>query len=255
MKSGPRNQARAFTLIEIMVALGIFGMVLAAIYSTWSAILRSTKTGMEVAAQIQRERIAVRTLEEALTSARSFAADVEHYGFVVENGNQAALSFAARLPKAFPRSGRFGDFDVRRVTFSVEAGPDFDRQLVLRQNPILMDADSDEQEHPLVLARHVQDFVVECWDAQLGDWVDDWKQTNQLPKLVKFTLREGFSSDRNTYPQSAAQTEVTRIIALPSIMVPRMWQVPTLQGGPGTPPPPPASTPSPSPSTPPMILR
>jgi type II secretion system protein J len=220
------QRTSAFTLIEIMVALGIFGMVLTAIYATWSAILRSSKLGTDVAAQIQRDRVAVRTLEEALTSARSFEADVEHYGFLAQNGNQAALSFVARLPQSFPRSGKFGDFDVRRVTFSVESGPSFDRQLVLRQNPILMDVDADEQEHPLVLARHVQEFSVELWDLQLGDWVDEWKLTNQLPKLVKFTLRLGFAEGGYAYSQSGANEEVTRLIALPSITVPAMWQVP-----------------------------
>ena len=103
-----RQQKSAFTLIEIMVALGIFALVLMAIYETWTALLRASKTGMDAAAQVQRERIAMHVLEEALTSARSFAVDLEHYGFVVENGSEATLSFVARLPQSFPRSAELG---------------------------------------------------------------------------------------------------------------------------------------------------
>jgi type II secretion system protein J len=228
MKLNGRQRISAFTLVEIMVALGIFSLVLMAIYETWTALLRSSKTGMDAAAQVQRERIALRVLEEALTSARSFAVDLEHYSFVVENGSEATLSFVARLPQSFPRSGRFGDFDVRRVTFSVESGPNWDRRLVLRQNPILMDWDGDEKDHPLVLAKGVQEFLVECWDAQKGDWTDEWKQTNQIPKLVKFTLRLGNSNDRYSQPQEG----VTRLVAPPAIMVPAIWQVPTPGPGP-----------------------
>jgi hypothetical protein len=139
------------------------------------------------------------------------------------------LSFVARLPNSFPRSGRFGDFDVRRVTFSVESGANYgERELLLRQQPILMDLDPYEEDHPLVLARGVREMLFEFWDTRLNDWVDDWTQTNQLPKLVKVTLRFGTSA-------SQPKDEVTRMVALPSITVPATWQVPT----PGRAPPPP----------------
>ena len=95
----PLPVARAFTLIEILVAIAIFAVVLAAIYSSWTAILRASKVGLEAAAQVQRERIAARTIEQALEATRSFAADWRHYGFVAENGEDATLSFVARLPQ------------------------------------------------------------------------------------------------------------------------------------------------------------
>ena len=87
----------------------------------------------------------------------------------------------ARVPDIFPRNGKF-DSNLRRLTFSVEAGrEDSERDLVLRQNPILMDLDADEQQVPLVLARNVKDFVVECWDTNALDWVTEWDTTNSLP--------------------------------------------------------------------------
>src|SRR5436190_814951 len=83
--------------------------------------LRASKVGLESAASVQRARIAVRTLEESLGSMQSFALNPNYYALLSENGNDGSLSFVARLSKAFPRSGRFGDLDVRRVTFSVES--------------------------------------------------------------------------------------------------------------------------------------
>ena len=141
-----------------MLAIAIFSLVMAAIYSSWMFILRATKVGQEATAQVQRRRVAVRTIENALTCVQSFQASQQYYTFVVQNGDEPLLSFTARLPDDFPRNGRFGDFNVRRVTFTVEAGPDSEKDLVLRQNPILMDMDKDEQEHPLVLARNVKRF-------------------------------------------------------------------------------------------------
>ena len=85
---------------------------------------------------------------------------------MAENGSDATLSFVARLPQTFPRGGRFGDFNVRRVTFCVESRQNGGRQLVMRQTPILMDMDEDEQQHPVVLATDVRAFSGEFWDCE-----------------------------------------------------------------------------------------
>jgi general secretion pathway protein J len=223
---------RGFTLIEIMVAMAIFSLVVTAIYATWTLIIKSAKIGLESSARLQRERVAMRSIEEALGSARSFAADLSHYGFVAENGDDGTLSFVARLPESFPRGGRFGDFDVRRVTFSLESGPDARRQLVLRQTPILMDPgkDKDELEHPLVLAAGVDKMAFEFWDSQRNEWIEEWGQTNQLPKMMKVTL--GFVSQPGNKPFGTAllREEVSRIIALPAVTVPVMFQRPNTPG-------------------------
>jgi type II secretion system protein J len=234
MKTPASMSRRAFTLVEILMALAIFALVLTAIYATWTAILRGSRAGLGAAAQVQRERVAIQTIEQALTSARSFALDLQHYGFVAENGSEAMLSFVARLPKSFPRGGRFGEFDVRRVAFSLEDGPDAQPQLVLRQCPLLMDFDEDEKEYPLVLAKHVKELAFEFWDTRRGDWTDTWGQTNELPKLIRVTLEMSPPSQR---VGAALPAEVvTRVIALPSVTVPASWQRPNPQRQPGAPP-------------------
>src|SRR5208282_2301043 len=185
---------RAFTLLEIMLAIGIFSLVMVAIYSSWTLILRATKVGREATAQVQRRRIAVQTIENALTCIQSFQASLSYYTFIVQNGDEPLLSFTARLPDDFPRNGRFGDFNLRRLTFTVEAGPDSEKDLVLRQNPILMDVDPDEQSNPLVLARNVKNFAVECLDTNNG-WVTEWNDTNSIPPQLRYTLVLGGNDD------------------------------------------------------------
>lgn len=217
-----------------MIAIGIFSLILAAIYSSWTSILRCSKTGLEAAASAQRARITVRVLEDSLASAQSYAANLPYYSFVAENGDDATLSFVARLSKSFPRSGKFGDLDMRRVTFAVEAAPDGGHQLVLRQNPLVMDLDTDEKEHPIVLAKNVKSFDMLFWAADKNppDWVDEWREqkTNQLPKMVMITLKLADN------PQSSRITEeITRIISIPSMTVQPVWQVTRGFGGPGTP--------------------
>jgi type II secretion system protein J len=227
-----RLRLAAFTLIEIMMAMAILGLVLTAIYATWTLILKSSKIGLAAAAQAQRERMAIRTIEDALVCTRSFAADPQSHGFYAENGEDAMITFVARLPNSFPRSGKFHGLDVRRVSLSLASGPDSTRELVLRQNPILMDLDEDEEKYPLVLAKGVSGMEFEFWDTRRNEWMDEWNQTNQLPKLVKVTVQFNRAGPRQAYAQN--REEVTRIVALPSITVPVSWQMPGQPGRPAT---------------------
>ena len=210
-----------------MVALALFGLIAAAIYSSWFAIMRGAKVGLSSAAKVQRSRIAMQTIEEALTSVRSFDANNKYYTFLGENGAGATLSFVSKLSDSFPRSGKFGDFDVRRVTFALEQGPDSGKQLVLRQNPILMDLDKDEVNHPVVIAKDVKAFEMEFWDGRSADWIDEWDQTNRVPVMVKITLR--FAGDN--FSQDAKDN--IKIVSPPAIAVSAVSQRPGAQPGTG----------------------
>jgi prepilin-type N-terminal cleavage/methylation domain-containing protein len=231
----PRRAGRGFTLVEIMVAIAIFSIVVAAIYSTWTLILRASKVGQEAAAQVQRQRIALQTIENSLTCIQSFQASPQYYSFVVQSDDQALLSFTARLPDMFPRNGRFEGFPVRRLTYTVEPpGPgSSELDLVLRQNPILMEMDEDEKNYPLVLARHVKHFVVECLDTNKGEWVTEWNDTNSIPLQVRYSLVLGGNDDfRGAAPVLAA----TNIVTIPSVMLPALLQNRAGGGPPNRPP-------------------
>ena len=142
------------------------------------------------------------------------------------------LSFVARLPDthSFPRSGRYGDFVVRRVMFSLEGGDMYGRDLVMRQWPIQMEMDEDEQNKPLVLAHNVKEFLIEPWDNRKGEWMDAWTETNQIPALIRVSLALG--AGETGRPDQTLDT-ISRVLALPSITVPASWQTPALPGGQG----------------------
>ena len=222
----PVRNRRAFTLIEIMVAIALFMLVITVIYSTWAVVMRSTVVGQNAAANAQRERIALRTIEDSLMCVQSYQASQKYYSFILENGDAATLSFAARVPDVFPRNGKFGDFNLRRLTFQLEPGSDGMKNLVLRQNPILMDLDEDEKKFPLVLARDVKKFVVECWDTNKFEWIDEWTDTNAIPPSVRvgIVLATKTPAGQNEYGKTIPDTVVTRAFAMPSSMMPAAVQ-------------------------------
>lgn len=239
-----RSSRRAFTLVEVMIAMAILGMVVAAIYATWRAILGATKASQTVAAEVQRSRVALRCLEESLTFTTMFVANTpRYYSFDPQNGSDAYLSFVSHLPKDFPRSGRFEGFPVRRLEFSVQAGREGGRELVLRQRLIMREEfDEDEREYPLVLMKNVKRFEMEFWDARKGDWKDDWTETNQVPKLIRIAI-----TTENPKNPSGSDEEYTRIISPASVAVQAAWQ-----GGQGRPP---GAPPGGAPPPPPFPIR
>ena len=231
--SSIRNRhKKGFTLVEILMALAIFTMLTAALYATWLLVVRATTVGKRGAARLQRERITMETIENSLTCIQSHQASIDYYLFDVQNGDQPLLSFAAYLPDEFPRSGEFlnstpdgipMDFHLRRVTYSLQADEDGGKDLVLRQNPILMDLSPEEQKNPLVLAKNVTDFLIECWDTNTMQWDTEWDATNIIPPMVRVTV--GFGDPNSSAPKRV----ITRAISFPSTTMPAIVQ--TRQGG------------------------
>lgn len=241
----PNRARKAFTLLEVMVAMAILAVVVVAIYSTWTSILKGSKIANDAAAAAQRSRMTTRALHDSLLCAGMFNENAKYYSFIgEEDGSFSTLSFAAKLPKSFPRSGKFGDNAVRRLTFTVEPGPDAENknQLVLRQNPIFTEADPIEMEHPLVLAKNVEKFLVEYWSAQENDWVTEWTQTNQLPKMARVTIGLGKLNQFANEPQEVMIDTVT----LPAQQVRVEWQMPIVARGGSNPNP----NPNPNPADP-----
>ncbi len=219
-----RSCRRGFTLVEILLAIGIFAMVLTAMYSSWSSILRAAKAGSKAAEDAQRARAAMRVIQDALVSAQMFTANQRYYSFVGgPDGTFSSLSFASHLPQSFPRGSRFGGLAIRRVTLNVERSKQSQNQLVIRQTPLCMDTEEDEQAFPVVLVKDVRMFQLLFWDQRTGEFVDEWVYTNQLPKFVRVSLAQGDGND----PHRVSQNEVVvRTVNIPSVAVPAILQVP-----------------------------
>ena len=213
-RSFPRRAG--FTILEIMLAIGIFMIVLTAIYATWMAILKGTRSGLKAAAEVQRSRIAIRTLEDAFLTTEMFMANMNAYLFVADtSGDFAQVSLAARLPASFPGVGRYGDQVVRRVSFYTEPGKNSTMDLVMTQAPILANTNAGWQPYTLTLARDVTLFQLEFYDLTKKEWVDEWRKTNELPRLVRIALGLGKSAKNPRDPYDLVST----LVALPSVGV------------------------------------
>lgn len=178
---------RAFTLIEVLLAIAIFAMVMTAIYSSWSMILRGTRIGLTAAAEAQRTRVTINAIEDAFGGAIMYADNARYYWILADTSGQfAGISFVARLPRSFPGSGLFPGQPVRRVTFMVEEG-----YLKLHQSPLLEDPEASPQPYTINLAPNVNTFEMEFLDIRRREWLPEWASTNRLPYMVRVAIGLG----------------------------------------------------------------
>jgi hypothetical protein len=193
--------------------MAILAGLLAAVYASWSAILRASHTARNAAAETQRARVAVLTIEEALAAAQMSKVQSPLYAFVADTTEEYGyLSFVSRLPSSFARSGRFGELKIRRVELLVEPDRQGVPTLWLRQTPFLVQEDRDELENPLMLVRNVRMFHLEYWGANSPEWMEKWPWTNQLPQLVRFTLAAAAPGKKTVDRHSV----ISRVVMLPA---------------------------------------
>jgi type II secretion system protein J len=236
MRVPPVRFPRGYTLLEVMLAMALLALIVSAIYSTWVGIMKASKVGLNAAVQAQRERTAMHVIEEALTAAQLFVANPDYYSFAPENEGKTTLSFTAYLPEDFPRSGRYSAWPMRRVIFSLENGGDGEKQLVLRQYPILMEMSDDEKVKPVVLARDVKKFKLRFWDNQEHEYKEEWLLTNQLPQKVEVSLQLNYPGVRTETTEPLLRTEVimTSLGVQPSLQAAQAG-APGTPGAPGAP--------------------
>jgi prepilin-type N-terminal cleavage/methylation domain-containing protein len=233
---------RAFTLLEVMLAIAIFSVVMGAMYATWRAIINATRASQYAAAEAQRVRVTLSSLEQSLTYTEKYVASGGLYWCDFKNGPDGYLTFVSNLPESFPRSGRFGGMQLRRVEFFIRRSNEGGNELALRQRAILREEyDKDEQEYPLVLLKNIKSMTTESWDEKKQDWTDeDWGDTNQIPKKVRMTI----ATENRKNPNDRGE-EYIRIIRPASVGVQAGWQGSGGGGPPGTAQPPGTALPAP----------
>jgi prepilin-type N-terminal cleavage/methylation domain-containing protein len=207
---------RAFTLIEVVIAITLFSLIMISVLACWRAIINGKMTAEAAAAAAQRARIGMKTVEDALTCAEISAANLQFYVFLNDtSGKFASLSVASRLPAEFPGSGLFGDNVMRRVSFDVE--PDSENKdqndLIMNQWPLLEALDQVNTPYPITLARDVNVFMLEFWSPEESDWVTEFYPTNKFPLAIRVTLGVGHSAQHPDAPYDV----IVRTVSMPSV--------------------------------------
>ena len=195
MKTMTTQRQKAFTLVEAMVAVAILSLIIAMIYGTFFSVLNVTKTGSDAAEKIQRERVALNTIEAALSGIVYYEQNQDRYAFMADTVDYEypIFSFVSRVPPDFIGSKEFGAQTLRRIEFAVEDDEVHGKSLVMYQNAVLHSADTFgnndfEDRRRWLLNPGLDYFHVFFWSTSVNDWIPEWDQTNSVPARLKFEM-------------------------------------------------------------------
>jgi prepilin-type N-terminal cleavage/methylation domain-containing protein len=187
----PKKTSAGFTLPEVLAVMVIVGMILTLLYSVWSTTLNATATGTEATQDVQRERMALKALTDALAGASWYENRTEETLRLDHAEGFSRLKILSRVPPGFWGERELGGHPLRRIEFRAEPNGQSGFQLVMLQQTVLASTNSAEF-HRTVLLPHLETFSVEVPSADpLLPWANDWPLeagTNALPRQAKVTL-------------------------------------------------------------------
>jgi general secretion pathway protein J len=184
---------QGFTLIEILVALALMGLIAAILITslqigghTWQRVMRTTSNTEEIAEaqEILRMRLSSLYPEDS-------AVDLSRPSFLVSNG--ASLEFSGAAPD-FSKGG----FLRYQFAVSTTSGA-----LEVRSWPLQHGLDTPSKDLAAErLLSHVSSMAVQFWqkpDANPGRWVDHWT-SREIPRLIRIDVAFGANDHRRWPP-------------------------------------------------------
>jgi len=171
---------KAFTFVELLVAILIFSIIVASIYSAFHVGLATYRKGEGAALFYQKLRLSLDALSLDLRNAYGFSQTQGRFSL-----DEGKLSFYSRK-RLF--SGRLSaDFQLCRLIYWQQGSK------LLRQVDAGKLAFSDEaQENPEILLDNLSTLKFEFPYQSGADksivWKDYWQQEDKLPLAVKISL-------------------------------------------------------------------
>lgn len=219
MKAG----ARGFTLMELMISIGILAIIAGLVYGSFSPIWQAREEVEIQADRYHAIRLAMERMRKDISMA--FISDRYDYRnyrerpthFVGEHaGNRDTLRFTTLSHERLYVDARESDQVV--VEYRVDTDPvDRSGLALIRRVKTVIDEDPERDGAEVALVSGVTGLSFEYWDVEKEEWVTEWDTTdqawaNRLPYRVRITLTaEGDDGEPQKY---VTQTKVQQLTPL-----------------------------------------
>jgi general secretion pathway protein J len=187
---------RAFTLLEVVVAIGIMGVIAVLTFATLSNAftlrdILEEEDAINNSARVALDKIA-KDLQLAYLTDNTSAAQTYFTLFVLRDEQPDQLWFATLAHQRLYRDAR--ESDQAEITIWTEDDPEMKNAYALmHRESAFIDGEPDEDGWVLPLAYKVKDFQVRVIDPKTNEWRDTWDTTgtetpSRLPRAARIVL-------------------------------------------------------------------
>ncbi len=195
------NRSRGFTLIEVMISVGILGVIMILIWSSTAQTLRSKDRVETRDLVFHQGRVALRKISDDLSMAILAKATGRPTGdqgtmktFLVgeDSSTQDSIRFTTLSKIRYFKDGK--ESDQCKVSYSVRPDPDDPKLMnIVRKEQSWFDDSTEVEGREFVLVKGVQELNIEYYDDRKGEWTRGWDSEkaewrNRLPRAVKISL-------------------------------------------------------------------
>ncbi|MSQ00704.1 MAG: prepilin-type N-terminal cleavage/methylation domain-containing protein [Myxococcales bacterium] len=187
---------RGFTLLEVVVAIGILAMIGMLTLETLSSALDTRDVLEEEDAANQSARVALdrlrRDLRLAYLTENTSAVNTYRTQFIGKNDDPDQLWFTTLSHHRMYRESR--ECDQTEVTYWTEDDPTMDgAKVLLRREAPRIDHEPENDGLISPLAYHLKDINYRYINPKTNTWLDEWDSTgvdtaNSLPRAVQIAL-------------------------------------------------------------------
>ncbi len=208
-----RRHGRGFTLVEALIAMGIFSLIGLLAYGTFARAVSAREQAERITTHYHQIRQAMQRMSQEIAMAFITAhrdCDEKRTQTLFRgksSANGMRLDFTAFSHQKMVADAN--QSDQEELSYYVDRHPeDAQRSALFRRTQARIDDEPDEGGVEQVLAEDVTRLEFEFYDDKDDEWVDEWDSTNldqryRLPMFVAITLKV-------TSPQGDEETFVTK---------------------------------------------
>jgi general secretion pathway protein J len=212
-----RPAARGFSLVEVMIAIGITALIGGMTIGTFRQVDRAREITQEQGDRYAGARLALSRL--AHETGMAFIS--EHYDKnrirerpTLFKGREDSLLFTTMAHERLFANAKESDQAV--VEYTVESDPDHSgEQALFRREKVHIDDEPDRGGRKDLVAEHVQALRFQYWDDKRKDWSREWStrsvdHANELPGRVRFELEMKLADGQIEKLVTEARIAITR---------------------------------------------
>lgn len=185
----PLSSASGFTLLEVLIAMTLLGVMMVLIFGTLRVSVRSWESGEKQAAQVSQLLVLHNFLRSHLTRMKPWEDDFSGEETVFSfQGTEQTIQFVSTLPLHNRGAGGWHKFSLQLTKNRDKL------DLIVKLEPFFPSLDQERQAiDDVVLIENIEAIRFSYFGSDESDkedqWLDQWLEKSYFPKMIQVDIR------------------------------------------------------------------